>query len=364
MGKPIRQFEPQFDESEKIALWEYMDQGGWLTEFRKTAELEEMLARFIGVGHCVMMSNGTLSLAAALVAWGITHGDEVICPAYTMVASAHAITLAGATPVFVDVDPANLCLDYALTEVAVSASTKAIMLVTINGRHPKMEAFRQLCDDRGLLLLEDAAQSLGSRSAGKHLGTFGHIGSFSFSSPKIITTGQGGCLVTDDDELFERIRRVKDFGRAQGGGDIYEALGYNFKFTDLQAVIGIEQMKKLDDRIRRKKRIYLTYSERLKGIRGIEFLPTDLEDTAPWFMDILVWDRSGLQRHLMESGIGSRPFYPATHQQPPYPASDNQFPNADRAADLGLWLPSSPYLEEEELDYICDRIREFFEVGT
>src|SRR5262249_1301273 len=144
---------------------------------------------------------------------GIGPGDEVIVPDYTMIASANAVVLAGAKPVFVDIELDTLCLDLELTEKAITCATRAIMLVSLNGRAPDMDAIMALAQRHGLFVVEDAAQSLGSRWRGKHLGTFGVIGSFSFSAPKVITTGQGGALITDDPELFDRISKIKDFGR-------------------------------------------------------------------------------------------------------------------------------------------------------
>src|SRR5262249_41646006 len=159
-------------------------------------------------------------------------------------------------PVFVDVEPETLCLDIAKTKAALSPKTRAIILVSANGRYPKagIEPFARLAKEHGLILIEDAAQSLGSRFPdGRQIGRAGRVGSFSFAISKIVSTGQGGCLITDDDELADRLRRLKDFGRAAGGTDVHDSIGYNFKFTDLQACVGIEQMKKLDQRIERKK---------------------------------------------------------------------------------------------------------------
>ena len=237
-----------------------------------------------------------------------------------MIASSNAVILVGATPVLIDIDPKNLCLDLEAVKKAVTPKTKAIMLVTINGRYPDMEKFVEFAKDNNLFLVEDAAQSLGSKYKGKHLGTFGDVGSFSFSTPKIITTGQGGALVTDNEDLYKKILKIKDFGRIKSGVDYHESIGYNFKFTDLQAVIGVEQMKKMDWRVQRKKEIYKLYQDLLKDVTEIEFIETDLDDTAPWFIDILVPadKREKLILFLTENGIGTRQFYPAIHTQPPY----------------------------------------------
>jgi perosamine synthetase len=306
-----------------------------------------------------MMPNGTLSLTIALIACGIGSGDEVIVPDYTMAASANSVKLAGAEVVFADIHPENLCLDFECMQRTVSIRTKAIMLVTINGRYPEnLEVFVDFCRKRSLWLIEDAAQSLGSFKDGKHLGTFGHIGSYSFSAPKVISTGQGGALVTNDETIIKRIRKLRDFGRESSGGDHYLTMGWNLKFTDIQAVIGLEQMKKLIWRVKRKKEIYKMYCRYLEDLPGISVIPTNLEDTSPWFIDILVeaGRRDEMIEHLRRSRIGSRPFYPALHAQPVYNRSGS-YPITESVARRGLWLPSSSNLSNEQIEYICEQVR-------
>lgn len=356
----INQMEPWIGEEEKRAIIEYLDSGGWITEFKRTREFEKAIADYVGSKYCSVVANGTVSLFIALKALGIGSGDEVIVPDCTMIASANAVVLAGATPVFVDVSLSNLCLDLALTERAITARTKAIMLVSLNGRFPDMDAFCKLARRQNLYLLEDAAQSLGSFFNGKHLGTFGQIGSFSFSAPKVITTGQGGALVTDDRQLFEKILKIRDFGRRQSGVDFHETIGYNFKFTDLQSVMGIEQMKKLAWRVERKKQIFALYQNELAMVSQVQFIETDLQNTSPWFIDVLVPDPAGLREHLKEKEIGSRPFYPAIHSQPAYGLLGN-YPNSEYAAQHGLWLPSSSFLTDDDVRYVCRAIQACFQ---
>lgn len=357
----ISQMEPSFDEHEREALNSYMLSGGWGTEFKQTRAFEDMLKEYTGAKHCWIMPNGTVSLSAALMAVGVGVGDEVICPDYTMAATPNSAELIGAKAIFVDIDRDTLCMNFEAMEAAVTDKTKAVMLVTINGRCPKdMQAFVDFCEEKSIHLIEDAAQSLGSFHQGKHLGRFGEIGSFSFSAPKIITTGQGGALITDDDELADRIKKIRDFGREAGGSDHYLTKGWNFKFTDFQGVIGIEQMKKLPGRVERKKEMGRLYDELLMNVPGVELIPTDYEDTAPWFFDILCERRGELQAFLKENNIGTRLFYPALHAEPAYGYKKLHFPVTEEVAAKGLWLPSSIFITDDQIQYICEKIREFY----
>src|ERR1700712_2676816 len=211
----IPQMEPWLGEEEAAAVNDYMRSGGWLMEHDKSRQFESLIADYTGAAHCIVTVNGTVSLTLAALASNVKAGDEVIVPNYTMIATANSVFMLGARPVFVDVEPETLCLDINQTEAALTTKTRAIMLVTANGRYPKagVDAFVDLADRHGLVLIEDAAQSLGSRYPdGRHMGSVGNIGSFSFSVPKVITTGQGGCLITNDGKLAERLRKLKDFG--------------------------------------------------------------------------------------------------------------------------------------------------------
>lgn len=353
---------PLFGREERDAVADYMESGGFVTEFRKTTEFEEAIASFTGAMHCIAVNNGTISLTVAALALGIQFGDEVIVPNYTMIATPNSLQLIGANPVFVDVEPDTLNLDIELVRKAITPKTKAIMLVLANGRYPSVGVakFQELAKEQGLVLIEDAAQSLGSfYPDGRHIGTAGDIGSFSFSAPKIISTGQGGALVTNDDELAARIRRLKDFGRATGGNDIHDSIGFNFKFTDLQACVGIEQMKKLSSRIDRKKKIWKKYEELLTPEENVSLFAHDINHTAPWFIDCKVKNREALIQHLKEGGVGSRPMYPPINKQECYQRPGSH-PVSEAIGEEGLWLPSHSHLSDSEIERVCARIRSFY----
>ena len=209
------------------------------------------------------------------------------------------------------------------------------------------------------MLLEDAAQSLGSRLPdGRHCGLAGAIGSFSFSAPKVISTGQGGALVTNSDELGARLRKLKDFGRTGGGNDLHDSVGYNFKFTELQACVGLAQMKKLAWRVERKREIWRRYQRGLAGIPGVSLFAQDLAISTPWFIDTLVTRREELMASLKAAGIGTRPMYPPINRQQAYQAPGDH-PVSNRVGHEGLWLPSAAQLADADIDFICAAIRRF-----
>lgn len=354
--------EPWFGTEEKNAICHYMDEGGWITEFKRTLLFQNMIAQYTGAKHCVVVNNGTISLSLAAIACGIKAGDEVIVPNYTMIATPNSIKMLGAKPVFVDVERESLCLDFVETKKAITSKTKAIMLVLANGRYPSVgiESFVRLAKENNIVLIEDSAQSLGSfYPDGRHQGSVGAIGSFSFSAPKIISTGQGGAVITNNDKIADKIRKLKDFGRAEGGNDVHDEIGFNFKFTELQAVIGIEQMKKLDWRVKRKKEIYRLYKKNLSAIKQIEFFKQDLEFTTPWFIDILAEKRNELQKYLKRKGIGTRTMYPPINKQLAYQISGD-FPVSNMVGEKGLWLPSASQLSDNEVIAICDTIKRFY----
>ena len=363
MNQPfIMQMRPLFGEEEKRAICEYMDEDGFITEFKRTEIFERMIAEYTGAKHCIVVNNGTISLTLAAMAVGVQAGDEVIVPNYTMIATPNSVKMFGAIPIFVDVEPETLCLDIEKVKSALTPKTRAIMLVSANGRYPKagISEFEKLAKEYNLILIEDAAQSLGSfYPDGRHIGRAGKIGSFSFSAPKIISTGQGGALITDDDSLAMNLRRLKDFGRSSGGIDIHESIGYNFKFTELQACIGIEQIKKLEHRVERKKQIWKNYKSQLNILNEIRLFDHDLTLTSPWFIDCLAEQRDELAAYLKSQGIGSRTMYPPINKQLAY-NTEGEYESSELVGIKGLWLPSSVQLSEKEIDYICEKIHIFY----
>lgn len=358
----LNYMQPSYDENEINAVNEYMNSGAWLTEFEKTRQFEDSIAKFTNAEHCSVMANGTCTLTASLMACGVKAGDEVIVPDFTMSATSHVVEMLGAKAVFVDVERETFCMDYECMVKAVTPKTKAVMFVNLNGRYSKrFNDIIKFCKDNKIWLIEDAAQALGSTYKGQALGTFGDIGSYSFSMPKIITTGQGGAIVTNNTQLYNDVLRIRDFGREKTGSDHYVAIGGNFKFTDVQAVIGIEQMKKLAARVEKKKHIAKLYDSLLQNIPEIELVENDYDDIAPCFIEILVSHKKAeLAQYLKEKNISTRNFYPPLHSEPAYGYNDLSFPVAEEISAKGLWLPSFADLTDEQVKYICQCIREFY----
>lgn len=358
----IMQMRPWIGEEERSAINAYMETDGFLTEFKLTEEFEESIKSFTLANNCFAVNNGTISLTLAALALDIGPEDEVIVPNFTMVATPNSVKMIGAKPIFVDVEPETLCLDINKVKEAITSKTKAIMLVAANGRYPSYEinTLISLANQHGIKIIEDSAQALGSfYPDGVHIGLKGDIGSFSFSMPKIITTGQGGALFTNSVDLAEKIMLLKNFGRASSGNDTHKVIGFNSKFTEMQAAIGIEQMKKLRHRIKLKKEMWSRYNDNLKGVEGIRLFNHDLKHTTPWFIDAMCDDKLNLQAYLKESGIGTRDMYPPLNRQEAY-NEKGDFPVSFDVGKRGLWFPSAAQLTHEEIDYITDKIKYFY----
>lgn len=357
----IHQIQPWITEKESRLMSRYLRSGAWLAEFAKTKEFEEKFADTIGVKYAVATNNGTVALALSLMALGIGRGDEVIVPDYTMIATPNSVLLAGAKPVFADIESETLCLD--IDKLPITKKTKAVIHVSINGRSGDIIKLQKLCKANNIHLIEDSCQSFTSKYKGKFLGTFGEVGCFSLTFHKIITTGNGGVIVTNSNDLQDKIRKLKNFGRSGGGEDYHESIGFNFKFSDTQAVIGLAQLDNIAERIKRKRAMYRFYKNKLSAIPEVEFIKTDLNETTPLFGDILVpaESRSKLMDYLKKNNIGSRAFYPSINSQPAYRGyTKTKFPVSSELSQRGLWLPSSMTLTKLQLGYVCKKIKAFF----
>jgi perosamine synthetase len=336
---------------------------GWISSLGKyVTRFEEEFSQFCGAAHGVSTSNGTTALHLALHALGIGAGDEVIVPALSFVASANAVAYTGAKPVFVDVDPNTWTLDVDEVESAISGRTRAIMPVHLYGHPAKMGRLRELAEVAGLWLVEDAAEAHGAAINGRRVGAIGTIGAFSFYGNKIITTGEGGMLTTNDAELAARCRMLRDHAMPPERRYWHEEVGFNYRLTNLQAAVGVAQLERIDAFVSRKREIALGYSRLLANIDGIK-LPVELTGytNVYWMYSILVdrpfpLNRDDLIVALRNEGIDSRPFFHSLDTLPPY-QSKSPKPCALALSQKGLNLPSSPRLTDEQVEQIAVTIR-------
>lgn len=355
----LLQTRPNFDIAEANACFEYMKDGtNFVTEYQQTSKLEKMLAEFIGVKHVIMTTSGSMALIMALLGSNIGPGDDVIVPNYTMIATINAVKFVGATPIIVDVDERSHTITTEIIKSHCTSNTKCVIHVSLNNRSIDLSDIAAYCLSNQITLIEDAAQSLGAMVNGKHYGTFGKIGCFSLSTPKIISTGQGGFVITDDDSIASKMSMIKNFGRKCGGVDLFEVFGLNMKFTDIQAVIGIEQVKKLPERVQFMRSLYLDYYEQLQDL-PIHMIKPENDTYLPWFIDIYTSRRDELAIFLKSHNIQTRPTYPEIHLTPMY-LTYTEYPITSFISNNGLFLPSHTLLKKDDVRFICRLIRTFF----
>lgn len=358
----IPQIEPWIDEEELKELKEVIA-STWVTESRKTEEFENRIKKLTGAKHALSFCNGTVALYAANKALGIGAGDEVIVPDFTFIATSNSVIMAGAKPVMVDVDKKTFNMDAGKLEAAITPKTKAIMPVHIYAQAADMEAIMKVAKNHSLPVIEDAAQGVGVYFNNRHVGTFGDIGVLSFYGNKTITTGEGGMLITNDEKLYKKCWQLKNHGREVKGTFIHPHIGFNFGFTEMQAAIGIAQMNKIEKIFLRKREINERYRELLKGMNEVEFPYMDPRGTpGHWFTSILIDDVEVLAKHLEKNGIETRRFFYPLHLQPCYKGTvKGSFPNSEWAYSHGLSLPSSVTLKDEQITFVAEKIREFYE---
>jgi len=364
MSKKYPWWVTQFGRTERVLIDEAFA-SNFINDGDLTTRFENDLASRVASKYAVATSSGTAAIFLALAGLDIGHGDEVLVPDVTFIATANAVTLTGARPVLVDVDPCTLNMDPRAAERALSANTKAIVPVHVSGRGADMPSLLELGKRHNLPVIEDAAESLVSRRFGKTLGTLGVAGCVSFSPNKHITTGQGGMVFTNSEQLQVRLRELKDQGRpvrGTGGDDPHPRVGYNFKLTNVQAAIGLGQLELLDQRAKRLRDHYRIYREQLADLWQVEWPGFAIEEgETPQWVDVIVHERRNeLEEFLAARQMGCRRFWHPLHTQPPYRQPDAAFPNSSRLMPKALWLPSAFTLTDADIAEVCRAIREFF----
>lgn len=358
MGRTIPWWQPQLAGTEMQQL-ERVLASNYLNDGPATREFEEAFARMLGVPHAIAVTSGTAAIFLGVAACGIGPGDEVLVPDLTFIATANAVRLTGATVVLVDIDRATLTMDPQAAERAITKRTKAIVPVHVTGRAGTLDAILKLAAAHDLHVVEDAAEAFMSRHDARPLGGFGDAGAFSFSPAKTLSTGQGGMVVTSNADVHTRVRQLKDQGRATtgtGGDDEHPVTGYNFKFTGLQAAVGLAQLSVVEQRIARQRAIQRLYRDELSGLDGLTVLPFR-DDEVPQWTDAIVEDRDRLMGALRRQGMQSRNFWFPLHTQAPYRQPDARFPNATWVGPRAVWLPSAFTLSDDDVLTVCHALK-------
>jgi len=318
-----------------------------------TAAFEQQIAERLNVRFAVAATSGSAALLMALLAHGVKTGDEVIAPNRTFIATAHAILMTGAQVRLADVEAELPVLDARQIFTQLSRRTKVIMPVHLNGVACDMNAIRQVADEYDLLVIEDACQALFSQNAQGFLGAQSNAGCFSFGVTKLISTGQGGMAVTNDERVYQRLLELRNHGNKT---DRFDTLGFNFKFTDMLAAIGLAQAAKAEQRIKRLNQIHHAYSKTVAGLPCFEMIAAQAQTKwTPLYAEVLCENRDQAQSFLLERGIATNKLHPSLHHSP-HLATRDHFPNSQKYDERGLQLPSGPDQTPEDIKRVTDAL--------
>jgi len=363
--------EPLLRGNEKRYLTECIDTGWISSEGPFIKQFEEKFAKKMGRNHGIAVSNGTTALDAAIEALGIGEGDEVIMPSFTIISCIGQIVRSGAIPVLVDSDPLTWNMDVNQIAPKITSRTKAIMIVHIFGLPVDLDPVLDLARQHGLKVLEDAAQMHGQTYKGLPCGSFGDVSTFSFYPNKHITTGEGGMIVTNDEQIAEDCRSLRNLCFQSQKRFVHERLGWNMRMTNMQAALGVAQLEQLDEFVSRKRRMGARYTELLGSLPGVQ-LPlgqTDYAENIYWVYGIILDDDIDLtveevMKRLSEMGIGSRPFFYPMHLQPVLKNmglfKDESLPVSERLYQRGFYIPSGMALTEAKMDVVAESIIKVF----
>jgi len=336
---------------------------GWVSSLGKYNDMfEEKFASYCGTKYAVATSSGTTALHLALVAIGVTAEDEVIIPDLTFVATGSAVKYIGAKVITVDIDEDTLCISPDAIKKAITPKTKAIIPVHLYGHPANMEEINKIAKDHNLFVVEDAAEAHGAEVNGKKVGSLGRAGAFSFYGNKIITSGEGGMITTDDEELYKKMRYLRDHAMSKEKRYWHTAVGFNYRMTNLQAALGMAQFERIDELLAKKKEIFEWYQEGLKDIKCIK-----LNYQAPWAKNVY-WmvcleidghtesQRDEFIQKLKAKNIDSRPYFYPVSDLPMYENANT--PITHRVYQRGLNLPSYFDITKEQVEYACNQIKE------
>ena len=352
-------YQPSLAGNEKKYVNECLD-STWISSRGKFIDLfEGSFARFTGARYAASVSNGTVAIHLALVTLGIGPGDEVIVPTLTYIASVNPIVQVGATPVFVDSLREGWQMDPADVRRKITPRTRAIMAVHLYGHPADMEAIMQIAREHDLFVIEDCAEAFGTRIGGRHVGTFGDVGTFSFFGNKTVTTGEGGMVVTNDATLDERARRFKGQGLAKHRVYWHDVVGYNYRMTNLCAAIGLAQMERADELVQRKLELAARYDRLLAGVPVETHRPAHPDLThSYWMYSVLVepGTRDAVMERLAAERIETRPVFYPVHTMPMYSHRFERHGVAEEIAFRGINLPSWPELSQAQVQRVVDTL--------
>jgi dTDP-4-amino-4,6-dideoxygalactose transaminase len=324
-----------------------------------TAEFERRIAELLGIPYVVATTNGSTAILMALMTAGIKPGDEVVVPNRTWIATAHAPLILGAKVKLCDVEASRPLMDVTQIEDIITPQTKAIIPVHLDGRSVDMQKVHRIAHKYDLIVIEDAAQALGSRNKEGYLGTQSDMGCFSLSVAKIISTGQGGFVVTKDEELYKKLISIRTHGVSDVINAKWTQLGFNFRFTDILASIGIHQLDRLPGRIEKVKKIYRHYEAGIKDLPFIKLIPVDIKNgEIPIYIETLCQNRKRLIKFLAEHNIETRPFYPDLNIAS-YFNNVGRFPNSEMFGNQGLFLPSGPEQSLENIKRVIKVLKKY-----
>ncbi len=356
--------DPKLDGNELRYLTQCI-QSNWISSAgRFVREFEEAFATAMGCRYGVACSNGTTSLHLALAALGLGPGDEVIIPTFTMIATANAVRYTGAAPVLVDAEPGTWNLDASRLAAKITPRTRGILLIHTYGHPADMDPILALAERRGVWVVEDAAEAHGARYRDRPVGSLGRAASFSFYANKIITTGEGGMVTTNDAELARLARRLKDHAFSDERHFWHKYIGFNYRMTNMQAAVGLAQTERLEEFVEIRRVNAAQYTRRLSRLPGLT-LPVERPwaRNVYWMYGVVVADEFGisrdeLRRRLARRGVETRTFFIPVHLQPIYydDYKGERYPVAEELCRRGLYLPSGATLTTAEIDYVCDAV--------
>lgn len=355
----VPQFRSFVDKADYARL-ESVFENNYIAEGPQSAQFHDELLKIVGSRYGCFASNGTLALYMAMKAAGIGRGDEVLVQDLSFIASANSIEMVGATPVFVDVmSHKDLTID--LTKVKLTEKSKAMVIAPLFGTAcTNIYEIQKFCNDNNLLLIEDAAQALAITNGTDHCGTFGDVGTFSFYADKTITTAEGGFVVTDNEEIYEKMRYLRNQGRMNSGTFLHPEIGYNFRITDMQAALGLSQLEKLERIKAEKSKIYQTYKHYLDG--KVEFLKLNTEfNHIPFRVVVFVASAEKSINAMADAGIEPRSIFYPLHKQPCYEYlgyGDSEYKNSMLCYERGICLPTWIGLTEEQIAYVSKKLLE------